>query len=78
MADMVNDEINIFKRIEEAVKGKIFKRHREPPIPHQVRHGKWWKLKSSGELKSLAKVKALKDRENPGFLIKSHMGNDEN
>ena len=29
-------------------------------------------------MKSLSKVKATKDRENPGFLIKPHMGYDEN
>ena len=67
---------NIFRRIEDAVKSHLFKRCREPSIPHQVRHGKR-KLKSSGELKRLTKMHYSRDIENHQFLIKSDMANYE-
>lgn len=37
---MACDKINLFRRIEGAIRGKNIKRLVEPSIPHQVRHGK--------------------------------------
>lgn len=69
---------NIFRRIEEATKSKSIKRYGEPSILHQVKHGKWWKLKSPWELKRLSKVKTHKDWENHQFFIKSDIISDKN